>query len=332
MTDNPSRRSLVQFGGAVTHPRGLRRRVAGGVGATHSPVWSSLYMGECGMKRRLSPNAGNTHMILPKATKVMLAMLPALFIPTIAEALTIEQMNAVKDAVIELCRGGTLEGNATNYVIEGKGEIKSVIIPKLLDAGVKGQVTFSEGEWKGIQASIPKEPDQSAWNECATQITALFTEKLQNIASIPVPGAPSGDLLQSPESAKMAETIDVSAVQGSIGIYSCSNQKESMEKTTIVCFFVLNRTRKGPYDYSIKNMTTWLQPRLIDEFGVEHDRAQFYFLNGRGQKQSSLNIDAEDRAWFAVEFADGASDITNARILIRNGGQLHARISMLPKK
>jgi hypothetical protein len=74
-------------------------------------------------------------------------------------------------------------------------------------------------------------------------------------------GAPSGPLLQAPESAKMAETIKNSHVGGSIGLYSCSNQKASPETEIIACFFVLTRTNNGQYDYSVEKMTTWTPRR-----------------------------------------------------------------------
>jgi sRNA-binding regulator protein Hfq len=69
-----------------------------------------------------------------------------------------------------------------------------------------------------------------------------------------------------------------------------------------------------------------LQPKLIDNFRVEHKLIQLYILNGRGERQSPINLDKGDRVWFAAEFADAAEDITTARIVFRNGTQLRAPI------
>jgi hypothetical protein len=139
----------------------------------------------------------------------------------------------------------------------------------------------------------------------------------------PNPGAPSGQLLQAPESAKMSETMHEGGA--SIGLYNCSNQQESTEKEIIACFFVLTRTDSGQYDYSLERIASW-QPTLINNFHVEHKLVQVYILNGRGQRQSPINLDKGDRVWFAAEFADGADDITAARIVWGNGAQLRAPV------
>jgi hypothetical protein len=61
---------------------------------------------------------------------------------------------------------------------------------------------------------------------------------------------------------------------------------------------------------------------------VERKLVQLYMLNGRGQRQSPVNLDKGDRVWFAVEFADGADDITTARIVFTGlyGNQLRAPV------
>jgi hypothetical protein len=118
--------------------------------------------------------------ILVSSARALLVVFPALLMGNSAEALTLEQISDVKNAVLELCRGGTLEGKASNYVIEGNGEVKTILIPKLLDAGAKGQATFSGDEWKWIKASIPREWNQTAWNECVNQNTRLFIDKLSD--------------------------------------------------------------------------------------------------------------------------------------------------------
>jgi hypothetical protein len=142
-------------------------------------------------------------------------------------------------------------------------------------------------------------------------------------AADPSPGAPSGQLLQAPESATMVETVK--GVGASIGIYSCSNQKDAADKKIIACFFVLTRNDNGQHDYSVEDMIHW-RPKLIDNFRVEHKLVQLYILNGRGEQQSTVNLDKGDRVWFGAEFAEGADDITTARIVWGNGTQLRAPV------
>jgi hypothetical protein len=223
------------------------------------------------------------------------------------------QINDVKNAVLELCRGGTLDGNASNYIIEGTGEVKTVLIPKLLDSGAKGQATFSGDEWNGIKANIPKERNQAAWNECVNQNTKLFLDKLsENSMTRPLLGAPSETLLQTPALAEMTETVKI-LLGGSIsiGLYSCSNQRISTEKTIITCYFVLTNGKKQR-NFSSEDIAG-LQPKLIDDSHREHILEQLYFLNGRGQKQSTVNLDQGDHVWFGTEFAGGADDINSER-------------------
>ena len=121
----------------------------------------------------------------------------------------------------------------------------------------------------------------------------------------------------------MVETVK--GVGASIGLYSCSNQKDAADKKIIACFFVLTRNDNGQHDYSVEDMTRW-RPKLIDNFRVEHKLVRLYILNGRGEQQSTVNLDKGDRVWFGAEFADGAADITTARIVWGNGTQLRAPV------
>jgi hypothetical protein len=139
---------------------------------------------------------------------------------------------------------------------------------------------------------------------------------------------PTADLLQTPESATMIETFEVNF--GTIGLYNCGNHKAADDKLLIVCYFVFTRTDNGQRDYDVEELTEW-QLRLIDNFRVEHPLSELYLLNGRGQRQESVNLDTGDSAWFVAEFAEGAADINNARVVfIGLSGDPQVRAPVLP--
>lgn len=101
-------------------------------------------------------------------------------LPMTSTALTQDEVKIVSEAVLEICRGGTLEGTYRNLEITGNGSRQVIVLKKLVEFGIDGSVTFSEGEWKGIQAIIPKDWDQSSHNECVVPLTKEFISKLSD--------------------------------------------------------------------------------------------------------------------------------------------------------
>jgi hypothetical protein len=127
----------------------------------------------------------------------------------------------------------------------------------------------------------------------------------------PSPGAPSRDLLRKPGSATLVgEPIEYWGAH--IGLYNCSIQGNS-----IICHFVLTKKDDNVRTYP-ENFVTNTQPRLIDDFRIEHRHTHFSYLNGRGQQQPQITLDKGESAWFVLEFADGAEDIQNILILFGN--------------
>lgn len=98
---------------------------------------------------------------------------------TPANAITPEMMDRVKISVIELCRGGTVKGGTESIDISGEAGATVLVLKRLADLGISGRVEFSQSEWEGIQAAIPEQWDQSAYNECVTPNMRLFLEKLE---------------------------------------------------------------------------------------------------------------------------------------------------------
>jgi hypothetical protein len=124
-------------------------------------------------------------MIIRLQTAAALTQLPALFLTPTASALTIEQINGLKNAVIELCRGRTLEGTASNYRVEVHGGITKVIIPQL---GADAQATFSGEEWKGIKDNVLNQAD---WNACVNKNMPLFFDRFSETPKLPTPAISS---------------------------------------------------------------------------------------------------------------------------------------------
>jgi hypothetical protein len=96
-----------------------------------------------------------------------------------AVALTEKQIQSVTASALELCRGGTLEGEANTYRIEGSAEVRLVIIKALAEAGLEGKVELTGSDWKGIKAVIPKQWNAAEYNKCVIPIINLFIEKLE---------------------------------------------------------------------------------------------------------------------------------------------------------
>lgn len=98
---------------------------------------------------------------------------------TPARALTQDMIDRVKLSVIELCRGGTIEGSTESVDVTGEAGATVLVLKRLVDLGVNGRVQLSQSEWEGIQAAIPEQWDQSAYNECVNPNMRLFLEKLE---------------------------------------------------------------------------------------------------------------------------------------------------------
>jgi hypothetical protein len=44
----------------------------------------------------------------------------------------------------------------------------------------------------------------------------------------------------------------------------------------------------------------------------------YYYVNGRGLRQAKVTLAQDESIWYAVEFADGADDITKASVVMPN--------------
>jgi hypothetical protein len=53
---------------------------------------------------------------------------------------------------------------------------------------------------------------------------------------------------------------------------------------------------------------------LWDDFKIPHPQVNAYFLNGRGERQQSVQLGPDDWIWLELEYSGAKSDITQARL------------------
>jgi hypothetical protein len=97
-----------------------------------------------------------------------------------------------------------------------------------------------------------------------------------------------------------------------LGLHACVNKGDTIE-----CSFILTIDNDTDKDWVYKNIS-WLQSKLIDNFGIEHQQTRGYFENGRCESQESLNLTKGDKAWIVQDFGEAKDDITQARIVFPN--------------
>ena len=87
-----------------------------------------------------------------------------------ANAELIENINAV-------CLAPSQQGKYWNVTV--KGDIKADGSVKLIAAGVKGEATFTKGEWQGVQQVLKERQadDNDSFRKCSMTLTPLFLEK-----------------------------------------------------------------------------------------------------------------------------------------------------------
>jgi len=97
-----------------------------------------------------------------------------LFVTRPTHALEMAQIEAARDTIIEMCRGGKLVGEARSYKIETQGNVKSVIIKKLVEAGIDGKATFEGEKWTAVKANLSE-----GYTQCVNKNFPLILEALE---------------------------------------------------------------------------------------------------------------------------------------------------------
>ena len=120
-------------------------------------------------------------------------------------------------------------------------------------------------------------------------------------------------VLPDPATIEAADTVETG---GSVlKMLNCTNRETISGKINIVCFCTLTQAEREFREYTVKKLRNW-DPRLFDNFDIEHEFITLYFINRRGQQQDEVRLAKGDSVWFALEFANGGeTDVTDARII-----------------
>lgn len=91
-----------------------------------------------------------------------------------------EKLTALKDSVKELCQNSSEKGSYKNVTVTGGGEV-NVKFSRLIKAGLDGNITFSNGEWNGIQQVLKEHQadENKDYRICVRELTPKFLEKFQ---------------------------------------------------------------------------------------------------------------------------------------------------------
>lgn len=92
-----------------------------------------------------------------------------------------EITNIVTRAVIERCRGGTIEGSSSDLEIEGGADGAVVFLKRFFELGLDGRVKFSKKEWDGIEPFLIESDNVSNYYACVEAVQEPLQRKLEEI-------------------------------------------------------------------------------------------------------------------------------------------------------
>ena len=90
-----------------------------------------------------------------------------------------EITNIITRAVIERCRGGTIEGSGSDFEIEGGGDGAVVFLKRFFELGLDGRVKFSKKEWDGIEPFLIDQENVSNYYACVEAVQEPLQRKLE---------------------------------------------------------------------------------------------------------------------------------------------------------
>jgi hypothetical protein len=92
-------------------------------------------------------------------------------------------------------------------------------------------------------------------------------------------------VLPDPAAIEAADTVETG---GSVlKLLNCANRETISGKVNIVCYCTLTQDDRDFREYTVKRK--W-DPRLIDNFYIEHEFIALYFINRRGQQQDEVRL------------------------------------------
>lgn len=88
--------------------------------------------------------------------------------------------NAISKTIKEICQAPSSVGKYWNVKLDGSGN--TTVKVKVADADLKGNATFSKGEWEGVQRVLQEQQaqDNEGYRRCSEKLTPIFLEKFSN--------------------------------------------------------------------------------------------------------------------------------------------------------
>lgn len=83
-----------------------------------------------------------------------LVFLHLLLVPVTSIAAGTDATAEAARVVMELCRGGDRAGQTWTFDIDGSGQVKGVVLKKLVEAGLEGRVSFTSEQWDGLKPLV----------------------------------------------------------------------------------------------------------------------------------------------------------------------------------
>ncbi len=91
-------------------------------------------------------------------------------------ALTLGQLQELRTVVIEICRGGSMQGETKNMSIIATASGKVVVIKRFMEGGADAKIEFTNAEWKGIKALA----DSDGYTACVDSTLDKFIAALKS--------------------------------------------------------------------------------------------------------------------------------------------------------
>jgi len=90
-------------------------------------------------------------------------------------ALNTQQLQYLQRAVLEMCRGGNIEGNLSKISVTTSAKGKIVVIKGMLEGGLDASAEVTKEQWDGIK--VLANPDN--YSQCVESTLNLLVPKLE---------------------------------------------------------------------------------------------------------------------------------------------------------
>ena len=98
----------------------------------------------------------------------------SLIYSTNAAALDATQLHKLQNAVIEMCRGGTVEGNSSKINVTASAQGKIIVIKNLMEGKGDAKVAVTNEQWEGIKALANPE----GYSKCVESTLSILVPAL----------------------------------------------------------------------------------------------------------------------------------------------------------